>query len=112
MGEIFEGKFDPIVSYRDWSEANNMNTSTRRDMKVDELDFVRGFVKSYETKNVLSPYFKDGLIYFSSVERNQGKTINISLGKIIKYFDANIEHYSIPTYAKPYFVEAIRDFYQ
>lgn len=112
MWELYKWLYEPIVRYDEWKEANDTNRSTRRETKKDELDFCRNLISSKDTWNTLSPYLKDWLIYFSSVERWEGiKTLNISLGKIIIYFDSVIHNYSIPLEIRPYYIEWIREYY-
>lgn len=109
MGEIFEWKHEPIVSYHEWKEALNTNKKPTWDTR-EELDFVRWFVLNYETKNRLSAYIKKWNVYFKSTERNLD-TINVSLKKVLTYFEENIHKYCIPQEYSQFLIEGLRDFY-
>lgn len=111
LWELYDWNFEALVSKKEWEIANSTNTSSRWETKVDELDFVRWFIKNSETGHFLSPYRQKWNIYFCSTERWEGKTLNYSLNAILEYFSKHIHEYELPEELKPYFVEWIREFY-
>lgn len=112
-GHTWKHIYEPIIEKELWERANNVGRGSTPRLKKDSFP-LKGMVKSAISGRPLTASLAKKIYpqYHTHGRWKKEDNISISETRILEYFGEECPFYHVPEIAKPYVMEAIRDFHK